>query len=241
PSESMAFECTGDRFAGARAGAERISWRGGQNYAAWDYRTEGSGQGPDLAVSTNGVLADGELENWSGDTPSSWAVALGVAGTHVLRDQTAGNFFRGLSAAKFAGDGVLAEIRLTQPVSGLDPLRCYCLTLRMKASATVAAGDFTAGLSGTGWSSSTIAVVHGALPTGWTLYSLFLVTPASVPTDLIAFLSWAGTPTNAKNLWVDQVALTEVVYHGGVGAVAVPGATDLRSEEHTSELQSQSN
>lgn len=232
-NESHLFKCTQDAGNGARAGRETLSWTGGVAYSPFDWRGEGSGSGPTLKMAGDGgLLTDGSFERWKGtgsNTPVSWTIGGGVTGTTVFQDNTAGNFYRDAASLKFTGNGSTASLSVSQAVaSQMKPLRMYCLSFRVKASASVSAGDLTAGFTGTGYTpgaGETVSLAHGSLPTSWTVKFCFILTPATIPSDLAVSFVWggAGTPTNAKSLWIDSVAMQEVTYFGGIGAVAICG------------------
>lgn len=234
-AETMVFVVTADSYRdGATEGAESISWTGGVAGPPLDWEYEGSGPGPSLIVANNGfsIIQNGDFENFTSDVPDSWDLDLGTATTHVADDTSAGNFYRGTTGLKLLGTGAIAEIKLSQTLapSLFRSRRCYNVSVRVKASATIAAGDLLICFVGTGYTASStekVSIAAAALPTSWTLYSFFIVLPAVIPSDWEIKISWSGTPTNAKSVWLDSLAIAEVVYHGGIGAVAVAGASPL--------------
>lgn len=229
PSETMRFVCVRDSGRdGVAQGSEQFSWAGAIKNGVLDWRSEGSGQGPTLSgADATSVLSNGTLENWASSLPSGWTAEAGSA---QISEETS-TVYRGGSAAKFAGNGAAATIGIAYtPGAGiLKARRGYFLCCRMKCSAAApAAGTFELKLAGTGYTpgaGESVSVAHGSLTTSWTLQSCFLVTPATLPSDLRVVAQVSGTLTNAVNVFVDDVFLIPAVYHGGVAAAVIPGAT----------------
>ncbi len=240
-SETMTLVCTADsNVSGTREGGERFGWSGGAQYQALDYQTEGSGQGPTVPVANAGyfLVQDGDFENWGGtgnNTPTSWTIDNGTAGTHIFRESGAGNFHRGTYGMKFLGTGAQAVIGVSQAISPttLKARRCYCVSVRIKASAVPAAGNIKVYFSGTGYAaaaSEKIDIAAGAFPTAaftaaGSLQSFFVVLPALIPSDWKLVVEITGTLSNGVAVYFDSLALAEVVYHGGVGLCVVAGST----------------
>jgi hypothetical protein len=229
-TETMRFQCIRDSYRdGATAGAETFSWDGEKLNAPFSHLGEGSGKGPALsAINNKSLLTNSNFESFSSNTPTSWTIASGTAGTHVFQTTTSGQYYRGSSALKLTGNGSQNPIRLTQVPRNLKARRMYCLTARVKASATPSVGDLTIQLSGTGYTpggTEKINVVAASLTTSWVLHSAFILTPSSLPSDLLLELKITGALDNAKSVYLDDVYFVEVPYHGGVGAVVVPGST----------------
>lgn len=242
-TETMILRCVSDSYAdGQSEGGETFRWDG------------------DLADSQHGVLAaegSGYCGNVNGihgstalyltnadfeiftvtNTPDNWTIDAGAVTTNIAM-ATGSDKFHGTNGLKFLGDGAAAAIQVSQSVAAaVKPGKRYCCTLRLKASATIAAGAFTAQLEGTGYTAGTlekISIAAGSLPTAWTLYSFNVLIPANAPDDLKLVLKWTGTPTNAKNLWIDDVGFGEVAYGGGVGVVVVRGATPFVRDDRVS-------
>ncbi len=64
-----------------------------------------------------------------------------------------------------------------------------------------------------------------SLPTAWALQHFFINLPDVIPSDWELVIRWNGTPTNAKSVWIDDLAFGPVTYGGGVGAVVIRGET----------------
>ncbi len=235
-SQSYQLVCTRDSSSSSsREGTESFSWSGAFATGTLDYRSEGVGSGPGLTVngeSGNNRLRNGDLNTWiSTNTPVNWTVIAGTVGTHILRESTASNVHRGLYSLRFAGNGTQASIKIGQPVD-VNPLRLYCVTMRVKASAASGTGSFTAQFEGTGYtagSTEKITISAGSMPTAaftasGSLQSFWAVAPALIPDDWQLTIANAGTPGSGSSVWVDSVSVTPAVYFGGHAAVIVPGS-----------------
>lgn len=241
-SETMTFECVSDVANGAPSGSESFSWRGAARGSQFDWDTEGSGDGPVLRVAGDGgVVTDGEFENWSNtNTPVSWTLSTGaVAGTTILRFSSSPH--RGTYAMEFKGDGT-ATISITQDLTGrMDPGRMYMMSYRIKStSAPPAAGAFTFSLAivtPAGTTTRTANVANGALTTAWALKSAVALMPLERASSITLTLSATSTLTTGQSIYIDSVAITPMVYHGGIAAVVVPGSRDfIRGDKFTSAI-----
>lgn len=232
PSETMILRCDSDSFQnGDTEGGESWVWEGKIADQPWGILGEGSGPIGTIrgAFGNANLLQNADFETFSTtDTPDSWSIYAGTVTTHIAQD--AGNAYHGSSGLKFLGTGAQASIGVSQAISRTQVTanKRYCVTLRMKASATVAAGAFTCQFEGTGYSAGgteSISVAAGSLPTSYTLYSFYVNMPASIPSDFKLVIKWTGTPTNAKNLWVDDVSLSAANYGGGIAVNPIRGST----------------
>lgn len=232
--ESFTFTCTRDRYNGATAGSEEFSWQGSIEGDKWGEDVlQGSGDGPRLVcVGGEDFPINGDMEDFTttANLPDSWSKVAGTVGTHIAQDTV--TFYRGASALKFVGDGSQATISINQAITQTDliPLKSYLLSCRVKCSVNApAAGNFELYLSGTGYSphsSETIGLAPGSLTTSWQLLTVPVVIPASYPTDMALVCRVTGTLTNAVSLFIDEIRLLPLEYHGGFAAQVLPGQTD---------------
>lgn len=233
PTETMALECIADSFrSGASEGAETFAWSGAPAISQHGIDSEGSGDvGAIQAIHLNSLLANLDFEDFTvTDTPDSWTIDAGTVSTHIFKQTVGANTYHGIAGLKFSGDGAQASIQISQatPAGSVQSAKAYCVTARVMASAAIAAGTLTIQFEGTGYTASStekISVAAASLPTSWTLYSFIVAMPATMPSDMKLVIKWTGTPTAAKNLWVDDVGFGPVNYGGGIGAVAVRGST----------------
>ncbi len=127
------------------------------------------------------------------------------------------------------GDGTATiQISNAPAISAWRPLRRYLVSLRYKADAAVAAGTFGVEFSGTGYTpgaTEKISQAPGAIPTTWTLGSFFVNTPSVIPPDWKLVIKVTGTLTTGRIIYIDDVIVQPVNYHGGVGFCFVPGNT----------------
>lgn len=237
PSETFTLTCVSDSVAnGDDEGSERFTWDGQVATDAFGYLGEFSGSGPSMTTNgAGGRLLNGEMEDWNAANtiPNNWTLAAGVAGTNTGRESGGANIHRGTYSMRFIGNASAAAITLTQAMaSRMRPRRLYCVTMRIRASAASGTGNFTAQFLGTGYTASSterILINAGSMPTAaftaaGSLFSFWIVTPAIIPSDWRLSLSNAGTP-GVGSVWVDSVAVSEAVYHGGHAMVIAPGSS----------------
>jgi hypothetical protein len=227
----MTVRCTSDSYVdGLSEGSENFSWSGEIPDAQFGVQTyEGSGPIASLApihANVSRYFANADFEEFAvTNTPDSWTIDAGAVTTNIL-EATGSDKYHGDSGLRFLGSGA-ASIQISQaPLSTLTAGKRYALSVRIKASATIAAGTLTIQFEGTGYSAGVterIVIAFGDLPTSWTLYSFFVLMPRAVPDDFKLVIKWTGTPTTAKNVWIDDIGFDEVVYGAGMGLVAVRG------------------
>ena len=228
-SDPMALTCTADSETdGLAEGSELFSWVGElQGVGPYDWRTEGSGQGPSVGVlNGSGFLSNGEFETWTvTDTPDDWTVVTGTVGTHIEQSATAK---RGSSALALTGDGSLAAIELTQAVSRLTPGKRYAVGCWVQGTTGTAAGTLTIAMKGTGYVPGTVEQISMdkdalSAQTTYGVEYFFFNAPWEIPDDFALSIKLAGTPSASKPVLIDGLALGEVVYHGGIGLAILAG------------------
>lgn len=230
PSETMTIECIADNDRdGLPEGSESFSWKGGITDETLGWQTEGSGDGPSLTAAGGvSLLANGTFEDFTDDEPNGWDVLAGTVATHIKETTT--QQYRGDAALHFDGDGAQASIKVSQtiPQGQMQSRRGYFVSVRLKASAASGTGSFTMMFEATGYTATStekVAITAGSMPTSYALYSFFICTPATLPDDWALTINNAGTPGASSNVYVDDVFIVPAVYHGGVAAVVIPGAT----------------
>ena len=234
-TETMAIRCIGDSFfSGQTEGSETFSWYGGLADSTHGVQaTEGSGSVASLVglhSQTSKYFQNADFETFSvTNTPDNWTIDAGAVTTNIL-SATGTEKYHGTTGLRFLGDGATASIQISQAIAPSSVIagKRYAFTCRVKASATIAAGALTISLTGTGYTagaSEKISIAAGSLPTSWTLKNFFVMLPLELPSDLAITIKWNGTPTNAKNLYIDDLAFGEVTYGAGLGLVVVRGAT----------------
>ncbi len=78
----------------------------------------------------------------------------------------------------------------------------------------------------TGVEGEQIKLPATAMPTGgWALRYFWINTPDIVPSDWALSISVDSTLSNTVKVYLDSLQVVQPTYHGGVGAVATPGAT----------------
>lgn len=240
-SETMRVVCTSDSFAdGETEGDEVFAWSGRLADVQHGYASEGTGDAGTLTP-INGaaanIISNGDFELWEDDEPTSWTIVAGTAATHIVQEATGVDVYHATYSLRFTGDGAATNIEISQPVSPtlLTAGKRYCVACRLKASATIAAGDLLISFEGTGYtaaSSEKISIAPGSLPTAWALQHFFINLPDVIPSDWELVIRWNGTPTNAKSVWIDDLAFGPVTYGGGVGAVVIRGETPFIRDDY---------
>lgn len=241
-SETLTVCCTADsQTSGRQEGAEAFKVYGGvQNPADctptpyFGAGVQGSGSSVDtfiVGAHSGTLISNPGLESWSSASPpviDSWTLSSGTNDTHFKRSITTEKY-RGTYGGQFLGDGAQATIQLEQamPISRLKPLGRYLVTIRYKASSTIAAGTFGVIFTGTGYTaggSESISIAPGSLATSWTLQSFWVNMPAIIPTDLTLVVKVTGTLTTGKSIWFDDVYVQAAKYFGGVAIGVVHGS-----------------
>lgn len=227
---------------------EQFQVRGGAaGQSPFDWRSEGSGEGATIGlINASGLVTDGEFEEWGGtgnNTPTSWTIDTGTAGTHVFRESSGASVKQESYALRITGITGFPTIQVSQDTSeglaSLVPLKRYCVACWVLGNASIAAGALTIEFEGTGYSPAVteqIVMDTAALAaaTSYTLKSFFITMPADIPTDLALVIKTTGTLTNGQSVRIDGLALGEVTYQGGIGLVLVGGATKaLREDRYT--------
>lgn len=236
-AETMRFDCVLDAETGASSGSEPFSWSGQASNGAFG-AFEGSGQGPTInADGHSAIPANGDFESWSSDTPSAWTITTGAASANVFQETSAALVYRGSSSLKILGTGTNAVLNYAIPAGSVAQYQAFILHFRLKASsAAPAAGSLKISLTSDSLAADVVSITVGnaLFTTGWVLYSSVdaagptiagtLTMPLQIPTDLTLRIAMTGL-TAAVAVYIDDLFLTPVTYHGGVGAVIAPGST----------------
>jgi hypothetical protein len=228
PAETFTLQCTADSYSGgATSGAERFSLQGFVQSAAANHAAEGSGIGAAItSAGATAMPANGGFDAFTNNAPNSWTVAAGTVGTHI-GPAGSSDTYRGANALKLTGDGALAAIQLRQSVA-MTPLRMYAVMVRLKKTASATSGTVVIEPTGTGFtadSNQKISVAVNTLTTSYVLYSMFLMAPATRPSDWSIRIGWQGTPNASQSVFVDDLRIAPVTYHGGIGFAIAPGDT----------------
>jgi hypothetical protein len=194
----------------------------------------GSGASTSLLVTdttANGIVTDGDFANWTGtNTPVSWSIANGSAGTQVLR---VADPVRGTYAAQIVGDGSSAT-QLYQTVS-LSINTVYAVSFQAKINTVTATGTFRIALTD---STGTVLAddaganleytrnLNGEITTSYQCFTAFFSTPRQLPsgTQLRVGLSVAATAAREINVDLVSVVAANQIYNGGPYLAAFSGA-----------------
>ena len=131
-------------------------------------------------VSTAGrnIIANGGFEGWSSNTPASWTITVGTAGTHVLRSTV---YARGAYALEMVGNGsTLTTLRQQLAYSNSTPVAIqpntdYAIICYARKVGSGTTGEVRIGLrdaSGTApTGSSYVSLLGSALTTSYAISS----------------------------------------------------------------------
>ncbi len=234
PSETMTLECIRDsEIDGATEGQEGWSLKGGPNYSKLSWETEGSGNGPGVTTfNREAILLNKDFENWTSNTPQNWTISSGSAGVTV----DSSTKYRGSKSLKFTGNAALT-LSMSQAISRMQAKKKYLVSVAVKASSVPAAGALSIKFTGTGYTAGgteEIAIAAGSMPTSWTLYSFWVVCPASLPSDWALTVAISGPLSNTVTINLDSFVLAPAVWHGGLSLAVVAGSTPwLRGDKVT--------
>lgn len=228
-NDTVILKCTSDSENGfLTSGNEIFSWVG-NNVITGKYFT-GSGNGPTLQpLSVQNYLSNLDMESFSTNTPGSFTIDAGTAGTHIFAD-TSGQY-EGSSGLKLTGDGVQSSIQISQAISTsrLVPLKRYAFVCHLKGQAGTSSGTFTVQFEGTGYTagaSERIQLSAATLAglTSWTRYSFYINMPLEIPDDLKLVIKWTGTPS-AHSVRFDNGAFGLPTYYNGVNVLIHKGSS----------------
>ena len=209
-------------------GAEVFSWVGSKisNGAS----PTGAGNGPNIQpLGVQSFLRNLDMDTFSTNSPGSFTINNGTAGTHIFKDIT--GQYEGNSGLKFTGDGVQANIQISQAISTsqLVPLKRYAFVCHLKGETGTSAGTFTIQFEGTGYTagaSEKISLNAATLAglTSWTRYAFYINMPAEIPDDLKLVIKWTGTPS-AHSVRFDNGAFGLPTYWNGFNVVIYKGSS----------------
>ena len=189
------------------------------------------------SVGTPGVsiLANGDFESWTSNTPQGWSIVTGTAGTQVTRGTTAA---RGSYSLQFTGDGAtLTRIRQqiasasgapTQVLAETD----YALVLYARVGAATTGTVVVALRDASGTTvGSAITLNLASLTTTYAISSTtFSISKSALPTTLYLDIYSTTAIANTGVLYIDEVVLAPMtqMYPGGVGpsVLIYPGTKD---------------
>jgi hypothetical protein len=245
--ESFTVICASDsQTDGASEGGETFRIIGSDTpRQAYDWRSDGSGEGTLNMANGAGLLTNGEFETWTGTTPdfapAGWTLGTGASvGTGNTIAQEATIIKRGVYALAIVGKSAVSTISISQAMTSLKPLKRYLVAVWMKTSgAGLANGALTISFTGTGYTAGAtekIALAQAALAalTTYTLKYFWVNMPESIPSDFALTITASSSLTNAEKIYFDGMVLAEATYFGGIAWAIVAGATPtLRDDRFT--------
>lgn len=189
------------------------------------------------SVGTPGVslLANGDFESWTSNTPRGWTIVTGTAGTQVLRGTTAA---RGSYSLQFTGDGsTLTRIRQQIASASGAPTQVsaetdYALVLYARVGAATTGTVVVALRDASGTTvGSAVTLNLASLTTSYAISSAtFSIAKSALPTTLYLDIYSTTAIANTGILYIDEVVLAPMtqMYPGSVGPsiLIYPGSTD---------------
>jgi hypothetical protein len=192
-----------------------------------DYNNVGSGASTTLTIATDGILTDGQMENWTattgGDELDSWTTVVGDD-TSILKEET--NFFNGAAAAKYLGDG--AELTsIKQALTGLEAKTPYALIVRTRIGASAPAAGVLkielvddTGAAVTSDEESTansLTIDLTAETTSYATHTAVFRLKEPLPVTPMLYIRLTTALTSAKYVYIDTVGLVKMTqaYAGG--------------------------
>jgi len=234
--EHLTVACTTDSVSGAILGAEQFTSTGVQqepDLLAYDF-PQGSGSTINLTAipptnDTNGnVLTNSDFENWISNVPNNWAITVGLAGTQIKKGTQS---YSGSFSLQFAGDGAtLAAIEQTFNSSAgtlgvLNFQSLYAFNCWIKMDVTPSNGQLEVALVDQNdvivkdqqGNNNVYTVNLNTIGPSWTPFSGAFRTPYVLPTNLKIRIRQSIAIDNNKNLYVDHLALGQMVQQYAVG------------------------
>lgn len=240
-AEVIQLICTADSYSGGTsAGSE--TWEVAGETAVdkrsynWPKGSGGAGTLTTVVPSTNTLLTDGALDNWTTNTPNSWSLATGtIAGTTLFKEAT--TVYRiGGNCAKFTGDaatqiGIYQDLDTTKIKGDTN----YAISFWYRSSSGSTTGTLRVALTkddgtvitdnlGTSQSDSTIntAALQAANGT-WVMFKGVLRTARNLPqtssasAPAIRLELKFTTALSAHSVYVDDIIMSEMtqLYDGG--------------------------
>lgn len=253
-NETLDILCTQDSQQGGTLGRETFSVKGDAAQAdplMWDWEL-GSGcslsiNAVDANSTSSSILTDGDFEAWSSNTPTSWTIATGTAGTTVFAAGSS-DAYTNSNALKITGTG--AELTsLTQDLTtalASKPNGVYAINAWLKVSAVPSAGVVEIALvdgSGTiitddASTDNKLRIDLTALTTSYKATGAmttellsstkpFFRLPKVLPSTIKLRVRLSTALDNAKSVFIDRLAMAAATqcYDGGPYIAAFSGAT----------------
>lgn len=187
------------------------------------------------------IIANGAFENWAGDTPGTWTIVTGTAGTHVVKSSSPA---RGAYALSMVGNGsTLTHLRQqlaysnSTPVS-IQPDTDYALICYAKKTASGTAGVVKIGLRDSSntviTGSSEITLNLSSVTTSYAISSAtFSIAKSAIPTTVYLDIYSTTAIGSGNSLIIDELVLVPMtsLYPGGPTVVIYPGTIDYAVDD----------
>lgn len=239
-TETLTLRCTADSNSSAALGAELFSVNGASADANdWYEWPAGSGTSTTLASTSatidlggsagQNILVNGDMESFSANVPDNWTVKVGTAGTDFERTTSAGEFYDGLSALQFTGNGSVL-MNLSQSINSasgtttaLLPDTPYVLLFRVKRGSSQPtagvlklqieneSGGSIIPTANSGTATISVDCTNGtALSTAYQTKSLVFRTTLAPGSSVRLSIEFTTALSNTHEVFVDGVALVRM-------------------------------
>ena len=240
-SEINSILCTQDAGGGATRGFEVYSLKSGHSVAnsfyTWPQESETkttltatNATGDASTVDGQNILTNGDMESFNTNVPNNWTLAVGTAGSTVFQTTVSGQFYDGVSALKFVGNGsqLMNVQQLLSDVTGtlgtVKTDHAYVLSFRVRrGSSQPTAGvlklqienvDDGSVLATANSGTATLSVdcTSGAeLTTAYQIKTVVFRTKFNVSDPLRVAVEFTTALSNTHEVFVDAVCLVPLV------------------------------
>lgn len=220
--------------------AGNTSWPGGSGINLSVTATPAAINSPQGATGRS-IIANGAFENWSGDTPGSWTIVTGTAGTNVIKSSSPA---RGAYALSIVGNGsTLTHLRQQLAYSNSTPVAIqpdtdYALICYAKKTASGTTGIVKIGLrdsSGTVITGSNELTLNMAsVTTSYAISSTtFSIAKSAIPTTVYLDIYSTTAVASGNSLIIDELVLVPMtpLYAGGPSVIIYPGTIDYATDD----------
>jgi len=231
------------------AGSETFSLKGERDLSSGDKLSHlwpsGSGTSKTTEAikdpSSAGFLTNGDFEAWTTNTPDSWTIDTGAAGTDMLQNTAAE--YRGSSCAEFVGDSSTL-IAISQAITGTVSRTPYAVSISYKCDVVPAAGvmvvdlyDGTAVINDDAGTANSISIDLTASETSYNVATGVFRLPEPVPATVTVRIRLTTAVSTGSSALVDDMiigpAMTQVYTGGPYISVIHSDVAMAVDDEHT--------
>jgi hypothetical protein len=188
---------------------------------------------------TQNLVANGDFEDFTSNTPNSWTVSVGTPGTHIKEEAT--DKYKGAKALEYDGDASnLTAIYQALTVASLASRTPYALNFWLKTDSVPAAGvlvvdlfDGTSVINDDAGTANSLSIDLTAITTSFVAKSAFFRLPDPVPATVRLRIRLSTALSNTSSIFIDHLALAKStpLYTGGPYVAFFSGATDWELDD----------